>query len=81
MLVPTGRQSPNSYPIYGPMIYTSPYLTFLMRADPLRVQVGGGWALEIATFLGPEMAKSDAISSQGPKKSWLPGPNPSHLPS
>ncbi len=37
------------------MIYTAPYDMFLMRADPLRVQeqVGGGWALEIETFLGP----------------------------
>ncbi len=26
---------------------------FLMRANPLRRQVGGGWALEIETFLGP----------------------------
>ncbi len=26
---------------------------FLMHADPLRGQVGGGWALEIETFLGP----------------------------
>jgi hypothetical protein len=25
----------------------------LTRADPLRGQVGGGWALEIETFLGP----------------------------
>ncbi len=25
----------------------------LMRAKPLRGQVGGGWALEIKTFLGP----------------------------
>ncbi len=25
----------------------------LMRAKPLRRQVGGGWALEIETFLGP----------------------------
>jgi hypothetical protein len=33
---------------------------FLMRADPLRGQVGGGWALEIETFLGPEMATSEA---------------------
>jgi hypothetical protein len=24
----------------------------LMREDPLRGQVGGGWALEIETFLG-----------------------------
>ncbi len=33
---------------------------FLMRADPLRGEVGGGWALEIETFLGPEMATSEA---------------------
>jgi hypothetical protein len=26
---------------------------FLMHADPLRGQVGWGWALEIETFLGP----------------------------
>ncbi len=26
---------------------------FLLRADPLRGQVGGGWALEIKSFLGP----------------------------
>ena len=35
------------------MIYTAPYVMFLMRVDPLRGQVGGGWALEIETFLGP----------------------------
>jgi hypothetical protein len=36
--------------IYGPMIYMAPYVMVLMRADPLRGQVGGGWALEIETF-------------------------------
>jgi hypothetical protein len=46
--------------IYAPMIYTAPYVMFLMRADPLRGQVGGGWALEIETFLGTEMATSEA---------------------
>jgi hypothetical protein len=35
------------------MIYTAPYVIVLMQADPLRGQVGGGWALEIETFLGP----------------------------
>jgi hypothetical protein len=39
--------------IYAPMIYTAPCVMFLMRADPLRGQVGGGWALEIESFLGP----------------------------
>jgi hypothetical protein len=35
------------------VIYTAPYVMFLIRADPLQGQVGGGWALEIDTFLGP----------------------------
>jgi hypothetical protein len=35
------------------MIYTAPYVMLLMRANPLRGQVGEGWALEIETFLGP----------------------------
>ncbi len=34
--------------IYGPMD-----VMLLMRANSLRRQVGGGWALEIETFLGP----------------------------
>jgi hypothetical protein len=28
---------------YAPMIYTALYVMFLMRADPLLGQVGGGW--------------------------------------
>jgi hypothetical protein len=40
--------------IYGPMIFTAPYVMLLMMANPLRGQVGGGWALEIETsFLDP----------------------------
>jgi hypothetical protein len=35
------------------MIYRAPSVMYLMRADPLQVQVGGGWALEIESFLGP----------------------------
>ncbi len=49
-----------SLAIYAPMIYTAPYIMFLMCADPLRGQAGGGWALEIDTFLGP-------VKCQGPK--------------
>jgi hypothetical protein len=37
------------YDLYGPVCT----VMFLMRADPLRGQAGGGWALEIDTFLGP----------------------------
>ncbi len=32
---------------------TAPYVMLLMRANPLREQVGGGWALKIETFCGP----------------------------
>jgi hypothetical protein len=39
--------------IYAPLSYTAPYVMFLMRADPLQGQMGGSWALEIETFLGP----------------------------
>jgi hypothetical protein len=35
------------------MIYTAKCIMFWMRAYPLRGQVGGGWALEIESFLGP----------------------------
>ncbi len=38
---------------YAPMIYTSLCVIFMMRADTLRKQVGGGWALEMESFLGP----------------------------
>jgi hypothetical protein len=30
-----------------------PVRNVLMRADPLRGPVGGGWVLEIESFLGP----------------------------
>jgi hypothetical protein len=36
--------------ISGPMIYMAVYVMLLMRANPLRGQEGGGWALEIETF-------------------------------
>ncbi len=39
---------------YGSLIYTALYVMLLMRANQLLGQVGGGWALEISTFLGPK---------------------------
>jgi hypothetical protein len=41
--------------IYAPMIYnyTAQSIMFWMRAYPLQGQVGGGWALEFESFLGP----------------------------
>jgi hypothetical protein len=38
---------------YAPMIYTALCIMFWMRAYPLLGQVGGGWALEFSSFLGP----------------------------
>jgi hypothetical protein len=39
---------------YAPMIYTALCKMFWMRASPLLGQVGGGWALEISSFLCPK---------------------------
>ncbi len=51
---------------------------FFMRADTLRGQVGGGWALEIPSFLGPKC--HSPISSMpfptGPKKLTISGAQP-----
>jgi hypothetical protein len=35
------------------MIYTAPGIMFWMRAYTLRGEVGGSWALEFPSFLGP----------------------------
>jgi len=35
------------------MIYTAPCIMFWLRAYPLRGEMGGGWALEFESFLGP----------------------------
>jgi hypothetical protein len=35
------------------MINTAPCIMFWMRAYPLRGEVGGDWALEFESFLGP----------------------------
>jgi hypothetical protein len=45
---------------YGPLIDTALYVMILMRANPLLVQVGGGWALEILAFLGPYGTRLEA---------------------
>jgi hypothetical protein len=39
--------------IYAPVIYTAPCIMFWMHAYTLCGEVGGGWALEFPTFLGP----------------------------
>jgi hypothetical protein len=52
----------------------------LMRANPLRGQLEGGWELEIQTFLGPVKWHRTVLGEChfGPKKVMVPGPN--HLP-
>jgi hypothetical protein len=59
------------------MIYTAPYVMLLMQANPLRGHVGGGWALEIETFLVlVEWNRAVRGVQFGQKKSKFPGPNP-----
>ena len=38
---------------YAPVIYTALCIMFWMGAYTLRGEVGGGWALEFPSFLGP----------------------------
>jgi hypothetical protein len=56
------------------MIYTAPCVRFLMRADRLRGEVGGGGlALEIESFVGPcEIARADRRVPFG--ATWAGGP-------
>ncbi len=39
--------------IYAPVFYIAPCIMFWMGAYTLRGEVGGGWALEFPSFLGP----------------------------
>ncbi len=53
-----------------------------MRTGPLQGQVGGGWTLEIDTFLGPvkwhRAVRGVPFGAQ--KSQDLQGPAPFHLP-
>jgi hypothetical protein len=63
--------------IYAPMMYKAPYVMFMMRADPLRRQLGGGWALEIETFLGPvKWHRAVRRVPFGDQKGKFPRPSP-----
>ncbi len=54
---------------YLPKMYTVPCVMFLMRADPLRAQVGGGWPWKSKSFLGPvKWHRADRRAHFGPKK-------------
>jgi hypothetical protein len=58
---------------YAPMIYTALCIMFWMRAYPLLGQVGGGWALEILSFFGPQSARCHFT---GPKKQSISSVQP-----
>jgi hypothetical protein len=64
------------------MIYTALCIMFWMRVYPYLGKVGGVWALEFSSFLGPKWQSSIArCHFTGPKKlQKIPGPNPLPLP-
>ncbi len=45
------------------MIYTALCVMFLMRADTLRGDVGGGVGAGNLEFFGPQMARADIIGA------------------
>jgi hypothetical protein len=54
-----------------------PFVMLLMRENPLRGQVGEGWAQEIDTFLGTvKWHRVVRRVSFGAQKSSVPDPNP-----
>jgi hypothetical protein len=51
-----------TYDLYGPVLNVFDACRSITR------QGGGGWVLEIDTFLGPEMALASLVAISGPKK-------------
>ncbi len=50
---------------------STPCVMLLMQQHPLRGQVGGGWALEIESFLGPvKWHRADRRVPFGAQKTW-----------
>jgi hypothetical protein len=64
------------------MIYTAPCIRFWMRAYTLCGEVGGGWALEFPSFLGPmKWERADRQVPFGAQKALeFQGLTPSHFP-
>ena len=64
------------------MIYTALCIMFWMRAYTLRGEVGGGWALEFPSFLGPvKWERADRRVPFGAQKTReFQGPTPSNFP-
>jgi hypothetical protein len=70
------------YNYYAPMIYTALCILFWMHAYPLLGQVGGSWALEFESFLGPvKWHRADRRVPFGAQKTReFQDPTPSYLP-
>ncbi len=68
--------------IYAPVIYTAPCIMFWMCVYLLRGQVGGGWAMDIKSFLDPvKWHRAEWRVSFGAQKNQdFQGPTPFHLP-
>ncbi len=68
--------------IYAPVIYTRPCIMFWRRGYTLRGEVGGGWALEFPSFLGPvTWHRADMrVPFRAQKTRELQGPTPSNFP-
>jgi len=68
--------------IYAPVIYTRPCIMFWRRGYTLRGEVGGGWALEFPSFLGPvKWHRADRRVPFGAQKTReFQGPTPSNFP-
>jgi hypothetical protein len=49
-----------------PVVYMARNIMVLRRAKSITRGTGRGWTPEIKTFLGPEMATSDAQKSRDP---------------
>jgi hypothetical protein len=73
---------PATVTIHAPAIYTAPCIMFWMVAYTLRGEVGGGWALEFPSFLGPvKWERADRLVPFGAQKTReFQGPTPSHFP-
>jgi hypothetical protein len=66
---------------YGPLIDTALYVMLLMWANPLLGQMGGGWALEISTYLSFKwnLPKDSMPFHRAQKSLDFQGPTPSNL--
>jgi hypothetical protein len=64
---------------FEPLIGTALYVIPLMRTNPLLWQMGGGWAVEIATFLARHSPNGSMPFHRARKSLYFQGSTSSHL--